>query len=71
MITLKLRKIIVCINVYTFVFDLTVMDDISIIDAAPVSTAQENKRNVIKWMIDAQYKKDQVIKMLLHFMCYN
>ncbi|XP_011881306.1 PREDICTED: DNA-binding protein Ets97D isoform X2 [Vollenhovia emeryi] len=28
-------------------------------DNSPVSTAQENKRNVIKWMIDAQYKKDQ------------
>lgn len=47
------------------------MDDIFIIDTVPVSTAQENKRNVIKWMIDAQYKKDQVIKMLVHFTCYN
>ncbi|TGZ46377.1 DNA-binding protein Ets97D homolog [Temnothorax longispinosus] len=26
---------------------------------SPVSTTQENKRNVIKWMIDAQYKKEQ------------
>ncbi|KAL0105615.1 hypothetical protein PUN28_015840 [Cardiocondyla obscurior] len=29
------------------------------VDNSPVSTAQENKRNVIKWMIDAQYKKEQ------------
>ncbi|XP_029178840.1 DNA-binding protein Ets97D [Nylanderia fulva] len=26
---------------------------------SPVPVAQENKRNVIKWMVDAQYKKDQ------------
>lgn len=26
---------------------------------SPVPVAQENKRNVIKWMVDAQYKKEQ------------
>lgn len=28
---------------------------------APVPVTPENRRNVIKWMVDAQYKKEQVI----------
>ncbi|KYN37874.1 DNA-binding protein Ets97D, partial [Trachymyrmex septentrionalis] len=34
-------------------------DFIEIVENLPVTTALENKSNVIKWMIDAQYKKDQ------------
>jgi len=29
---------------------------------APVPVAQENKRNVIKWMEDTQYRREQVFE---------
>lgn len=61
-ITSKLWKIIVSTNPHAAIFNrkpLYFVINIFII-TAPVPVAQENKRNVIKWMVDAQYKKEQV-----------
>ncbi|XP_070525161.1 DNA-binding protein Ets97D homolog isoform X3 [Cardiocondyla obscurior] len=49
-----------CMYLYIFIFiNFMTCNKRFYYYAAPVSTAQENKRNVIKWMIDAQYKKEQ------------
>ena len=53
-----------CICLFFYQNDFILINNI-FVDIVPVTTALENKSNVIKWMIDTQYKKDQVIKMLL------
>lgn len=76
-ITSKLWKIIVSTNPYAAIFNqkFSCLAINIFITTAPVPVAQENKQNVIKWTLDAQYKKEQVklsVKILyMHCVLYN